>query len=253
MKSPQNDDKKQEPKINYRTPIYLQLREIVRTKIEDGEYLPGTAIPSENDMAATYGISRITVRSAVDALVNEGLLRRVQGKGVFVVGNKIEQAIEEFSGFVPSIGKSRDQTSAREQTKLLRPAGDLFANRFRIDPEDQIYYIRRVVNQESGPVSLEEIYVPYDVIPQLNVVNSSVFSISSVFEFYGVNVSMVRQSLEIQKCNSKMAHILDAPDGVALMVLECAYHDDSGSMIGFSRTYTRSDKVSFKVSLHRLD
>ena len=241
MKSPQNEDKKQEPKINYRTPIYLQLREIVRTKIEDGEYLPGTAIPSENDMAATYGISRITVRSAVDALVNEGLLRRVQGKGVFVVGNKIEQAIEEFSGFVPSIGKSRDQTSAREQTKLLRPAGD------------QIYYIRRVVNQESGPVSLEEIYVPYDVIPQLNVVNSSVFSISSVFEFYGVNVSMVRQSLEIQKCNSKMAHILDAPDGVALMVLECAYHDDSGSMIGYSRTYTRSDKVSFKVSLHRLD
>ena len=108
MKSPQNDDKKQEPKINYRTPIYLQLREIVRTKIEDGEYLPGTAIPSENDMAATYGISRITVRSAVDALVNEGLLRRVQGKGVFVVGNKIEQAIEEFSGFVPFIGKSKD-------------------------------------------------------------------------------------------------------------------------------------------------
>ena len=45
MKSPQNEDKKQEPKINYRTPIYLQLREIVRTKIEDGEYLPGTAIP----------------------------------------------------------------------------------------------------------------------------------------------------------------------------------------------------------------
>ena len=241
MKSPQNEDKKQEPKINYRTPIYLQLREIVRTKIEEGENLPGTAIPSENDMAATYGISRITVRSAVDGLVNEGLVRRVQGKGVFVVGNKIEQTIEEVSGV------------AREQTKLLRPAGDLFANRFRIDPEDQIYYIRRVVNQESGPVSLEEIYVPYDVIPQLNVVNSSVFSISSVFEFYGVNVSMVRQSLEIQKCNSKMAHILDAPDWVALMVLECAYHDDSGSMIGYSRTYTRSDKVSFKVSLHRLD
>lgn len=145
MKSPQNDDKKQEPKINYRTPIYLQLREIVRTKIEDGEYLPGTAIPSENDMAATYGISRITVRSAVDALVNEGLLRRVQGKGVFVVGNKIEQAIEEFSGFVPSLGKSRDQTSAREQTKLLRPAGDLFASRFRIDPEgsDLLYPPRR--------------------------------------------------------------------------------------------------------------
>ncbi|MEG2288028.1 MAG: GntR family transcriptional regulator, partial [Ruthenibacterium sp.] len=71
----------QETKISYRTPIYLQLREIVRNKIEDGEYLPGTAIPSENELADTYGIHRITVRNAVDALVNEGMLRRVQGKG----------------------------------------------------------------------------------------------------------------------------------------------------------------------------
>ena len=54
--------------------------------------------------------------------------------------------------------------------------------------------------------------------------------------------------------SSPKAVIMDeTADGVALMVLECAYHDDSGSMIGYSRTYTRSDKVSFKVSLHRLD
>lgn len=218
MKSPQNEDKKQEPKINYRTPIYLQLREIVRTKIEDGEYLPAQ-IPSENDMAATYGISRITVRSAVDALVNEGLLRRVQGKGVFVVGNKIEQAIEEFSGFVPSIGKSRDQTSAREQTKLLRPAGDLFANRFRIRSRgsDLLYPARR----EPG------------VRPRFPGGNLRALRRDSPVkrgEFLRVQhqlrVRVLRRERqhgapepEIQKCNSKMAHILDAPDGVALMVL----------------------------------
>lgn len=253
MRSPQNEPKKPEPQISYRTPIYLQLREIVRNKIEDGEFPPGSAIPSENDLAATYGISRITVRSAVDALVNEGLLRRVQGKGVFVVGNKMEQAIEEFSGFVPSLEKSKDETSAREQSKVLRPAGDLFSNIFKIGVSDQIYYIRRIINLESEPVSMEEIYVPYDVIPQLNVVNSSVFSISSVFQFYGVNVSMVRQSLEIQEYGAKIRHTLDVPDGVALMMLECTYHDDSGSAIGFSRTYTRSDKISFKVSLNKLN
>ena len=67
-------------------PIYLQLREIIRNKIEEGEYMPGTAIPSENKLSEIYGINRITTRNAVEALVNEGLLRRVQGKGVFVVG-----------------------------------------------------------------------------------------------------------------------------------------------------------------------
>lgn len=253
MKPPIPEEKKQEPTISYRTPVYLQLREIVRNKIEEGEYPPGSAIPSENDLAGIYGISRITVRSAVDALVNEGLLRRVQGKGVFVVGNKMEQAIEEFSGFVPSLAKSRNETSAREQSKVLRPAGDYFADIFKLDPGDQLYYIRRIVNLESDPVSLEEIYVPYEVIPQLNVVNSSVFSISSVFEFYGINVSMVRQSLEILECGAKIRRILAVPEGVAVMVLECMYHDESGSVIGYSQTYTRSDKISFKVNLHKLN
>lgn len=253
MKSPTDDEKKQEPTISYRTPVYLQLREIVRNKIEEGEYPPGSAIPSENDLAGTYGISRITVRNAVDALVNEGILRRVQGKGVFVVGSKMEQAIEEFSGFIPSLAKSKNETSTREQAKVLRPAGDYFAGVFKLDPEDQLYYIRCIVNLESEPVSLEEIYVPYEVIPQLNVVNSSVFSISSVFEFYGVKVSMVRQSLEILECGSKIRHALDVPEGVAVMMLECLYHDESGSVIGYSRSYTRSDKINFKVNLRSLN
>lgn len=75
----------EDEKLSYRTPIYLQLREIIRNRIEEGEYLPGTAIPSENKLAETYGINRLTVRNAVDTLVNEGVLQRVQGKGVLLL------------------------------------------------------------------------------------------------------------------------------------------------------------------------
>ncbi len=56
--------------INYQSPIYLQLREVIRNKIEDGEYLPGMSIPSENDLADTYGINRMTVRNAIAVLVS---------------------------------------------------------------------------------------------------------------------------------------------------------------------------------------
>ena len=61
-----------------------QLREVLRAKIEEGEYPPGTAIPSENELAAAYGLNRRTVREAVALLVREGLLRSVAGKGVYV-------------------------------------------------------------------------------------------------------------------------------------------------------------------------
>ena len=58
----------QEEKIDYQSPIYLQLREVIRNKIEDGEYLPGTAIPSENELSEKYKINRMRVRNAIDVL-----------------------------------------------------------------------------------------------------------------------------------------------------------------------------------------
>ena len=66
-------------RIDENSPIFMQLREVVRGRITTGEYAPGVAIPSENVLAQTYGINRLTVRSALDGLVKEGLLKRVQG------------------------------------------------------------------------------------------------------------------------------------------------------------------------------
>ena len=147
-----------ETKLDYRMPIYLQLREIVRSKIEEGEYLPGTAIPSENKLAETFGINRLTVRNAVDALVNEGLLHRVQGKGVFVVGNKYEKALDEEGGFIGTFsgGSGHKRISIKEQTKMLRPAGNKYANHFNIGLDDLIFYIRHFVTLDNESVFCSE-------------------------------------------------------------------------------------------------
>ena len=110
-------------KAEYKMPIYLQLRELIRNKIEEGEYMPGTAIPSENKLAETFGLNRLTIRNAVDALVNEGLLRRVQGKGVFVVGKKNEISIEEHAGFVSAPSRTiPDYRSKNCRRRKEKPA-----------------------------------------------------------------------------------------------------------------------------------
>ncbi|MEG2287796.1 MAG: GntR family transcriptional regulator, partial [Ruthenibacterium sp.] len=127
--------------ISYQSPIYLQVREIVRTKIEEGEYAPGMAIPSENDLADLYGINRLTVRNAIDALVNEGLLKRVAGKGVYVVGNKMERDLENLGGFSQTMRQKNMHPSTKIVAKVLRKAGDKFGLLFGINPDDDIYYI----------------------------------------------------------------------------------------------------------------
>ena len=81
------------------TPLYIQLRNLIQKRIEDGVYSEGTAIPSERELCRLYGVSRITVRQAIDLAVNEGLLVRRQGKGTYVETKRIIQALEHITSF----------------------------------------------------------------------------------------------------------------------------------------------------------
>lgn len=151
--------------IDYKSPIYLQLREVVRNKIDEGEYAPGCAIPSENELAESYGVNRLTVRNAIDALVHEGLLRRVQGKGAFVVGNLIQRELNSLGGFRQTILDHKAEPGTKVLTKTRRPAGSKYAKIFGIDPEDEIFYIRRFNTANGEPISIDHTYVPCAKVP----------------------------------------------------------------------------------------
>ena len=151
--------------ISYKSPLYIQLREVIRSKIEEEEYLPGTAIPSENQLMETYGLNRVSVRSALAALEFEGLLKSVKGKGVFVAGPKAKRNMDTLGGFHNTMRQSGGNTATRILSKTLRQAGPYYARLLEISPESTIWFIRRVENTAGEPVALEELYIPYSVVP----------------------------------------------------------------------------------------
>ena len=230
-------------------PIYLQLREIIRNKIEDGEYMPGTAIPSENKLSEIYGINRITTRNAVDALVHEGLLQRVQGKGVFVVGNKNIVPIEQQGGFVNDTSDSR--TTIKELKKNTRPAGNKYATLFNIDVDDEIYFFNHVQYIGDKVSSIQEFYITKDILPSLDAINTSVFSFRDILSFYGIKLKKMNQVLKIIKGDNKTKKIFNVSSGVAIMLLECDYYSEDNNVIAHSINYIRSDIQSFTVNLHK--
>lgn len=237
--------------INYQSPIYLQLREVIRTKIEEGEYLPGLAIPSENDLADTYGINRMTVRSGIDALVNEGILKRVQGKGVYVVGNKVERDLETLGGFTQTMRAKNTHPHTKVITKALRKAGDKYSLVFGIKPEDDIYYIKRLCSADDEPISLEEIFIPKYMVPKLEGIDLGVFSIYEVYDFYGIKVTRAWQTLDLIQLEQKDARMLGIDASLSVMLFECTSYDDKDCVIEFARTYTRGDKCNFNVHFNK--
>lgn len=230
-------------------PIYLQLREIIRNKIEDGEYMPGTAIPSENKLSEIFGVNRITTRNAVDALVHEGLLQRAQGKGVFVVGKKSFIPIEQQYGFVND--GNDNSASVRELKKMIRPAGNKYATLFRVDVDDEIYFIQHIQSIRDSVNSIQEFYITKDILPSLDTINTSVFSFKDVLSFYGISLKKTVQTLKLIDGDSKYKKMFNISNGVAIMLLECDYYIDNDKIIAHSINYLRSDTQFLTVKLHK--
>lgn len=206
--------------------FYMQLREILREKIETEEYAPCSMLPSEAELANDYAISRQTVHNAIDALVNEGLLRRAPGKGVFVLGERMNRDLEVLEGFT--------------QTMLER----------NVVPSVKVIR-KRLCYGNNEPVSLEEIFVPKYVIPKLTGIDMSEFSLYEVFDLYHVNLVEAYQTVDLVHLEQNDARLLDMDASLPVLLFECTSSDERGKIIEFSRSYTRGDKGCFHVHFKR--
>ena len=233
---------------NYKSTLHTQLRDIIRSKIEDGEYVPGTAIPSENQLAETYGLTRLAVRNALAALEYEGLLKSVQGKGVFVLGmNKRENNLERFGGYHAKEREDDSHFSTRTLIKAIRKAGPFYAQLLNINAKDDIWFIRSVECLDDEPMCLEETYIPFKVLPNLEDFDLDLFSLVEAFKWEGVNPYRGEQMLRINHLDASQAKLIGITPEHAIMERTALTRDANGRIISFKRNYVRNDKATFFV------
>jgi len=231
--------------------MYIQLREVIRDRCETGEYAPGTTIPSENALAQTFGINRMTVRRSIDTLVSEGLLKRVQGKGVFVLGAKVERDLDYLSGFTQTMLEKGGRPSSRVLLKNTRRAGDKYGTLFNIDLSAKLFHIKRLRLSDDEPFALEEVWIPKYLIPKIDGIDLSIFSLYEVYGFYHIHLTRADQSIELATIRRSDAQTLGVPEGRSVLMFESTSYDDTDHAVEFARTYAKVDKCNFRVKFHR--
>jgi len=229
----------------YKSPLYIQLREVIRNKIEDGEYPVGTAIPSESQLAETYNLNPLSVRSALSALKYEGLLRSVQGKGVFVNGSKTERDLETLSGYRQTMDERSIDAHTRVLIKALRPAGPYYSKLLDLAEDDQVWFTRRIDYSNNEPVALEEIYIPEKILPSYGDVDIELFSIYDIFTWNGLRPTDADQTLRVLFLEPSRAKLINLTSEQAVMELSNLTRDEKGQNIEFARNYVRPDKIEF--------
>ena len=101
------------------------------------------------------------------------------------------------------------------------------------------------------PCAVQEFFITKNILPSLDTISTSVFSIKDILSFYGVGLHKMKQKLRIIKPQDKLRKILKVSSGVAIMMLECDYYITEDKIIAHSISYIRSDIQSFTVKLHK--
>jgi GntR family transcriptional regulator len=232
---------------NSAQPLYTQLKTIIRDKVKNGEWQPNEMIPSENELASGYGISRMTARSVVTQLVAEGILYRVQGKGTFVCEDKIEIASLSYAGIRSQLEKKGYGVETRLLDVRQVPAKGGIAQRLRVVPNSMVYEIKRVRIANKVPISYHHSFIPLSLcegLEQYDLQNEQLCDIMSTN--YGLRRAYSVETLESCLADDQKADILGVGYGFPLILLQDIIYNTVRVAFEYSRLYFRGDKVTLR-------
>jgi GntR family transcriptional regulator len=232
-------------------PIYYQLEQYMKEKIEKGEWQPGEMIPSERELAETYDISRMTVRQAVNNLVNDGYLVRRRGKGTFVAAKKIEQPLKGLTSFSEDMrarGMEPDTVVLGFETV---PASKKLAEWLAVKEGDALYEIRRLRLADGSPMALETLYIPCALAPHLTreIVNGSVYEFME--KEVGLAIGTAVQVIEASVARKLEAEHLQVKEGAPVLLLERRTYLTDGRPLEVVKSVYRGDRYKFIVEMER--
>lgn len=143
---------------------HVQVREYVRSLIAGAA--PGTPAPSERELVQQFGVARMTVRQALDALVAEGLLERIPGRGTFVADSKVDH-VPRLTGFGEEMQRRGMVPSSRTLVARVEAAGPGVARALEISVGDQVVHWQRLRLADKEPMCLEDAYLSVELVPGL--------------------------------------------------------------------------------------
>lgn len=231
-------------------PVYLQLAEFLQERINSNVYSLGSKIPSERELTETFGISRMTVRKAIDVLIERGILVRVQGKGTFVTSPKLDSPLDNG---LESMGKFiRDQGLLPSNKVLsceIRRAGTKYARIFHISPRDDIFQLFRLRLGNGKPIALEYTYVPGSIIPAIETYNFEYTSLYDLFRKHEIKTAYDHQELEIVNICNPQARLLGIAENTSVFMLHNTVVSESGQVLEHTKSYISGDTVTFSSIL----
>ena len=231
---------------NSKDPLYIQLADAILQAVKEGEFKGGEKIPSEEELRKLYGLSRVTVRTAIDSLVSQGILVKKQGKGTFVTVPIVESNTEHLRGFTDIFASHGYQMKKDILSMSIIPAAPDYARKLSIEPEANIIEIQRLLIADGVPAILERLYLPleYSFVLKEDLKGS----LYQILCSHGIYPTMAKKQIDICHATAEEARLLGVKAKTALFLCTDHVNDQEGKCIHVSRQIIRSD--IYKLVVH---
>jgi GntR family transcriptional regulator len=226
-------------------PAYAQIVEQLGDGIASGRLAPGDKLPTERELAAELGVSRMTVRQALNSLTANGFLVRTTGRrgGTFVARPKLVRDLGTFGGLSEQLRRQGVRAGAQVLSARRRPATVAVAEALDIAPRDRVTEIVRLRLADDEPFALERSTFPVSRFPDLlaHDLDGSLYEILA--ERYGAAPVHAVERLEPVLASREEADALGVREGSPLQLVERLAYADNGEPVEFARDLFRGDRT----------
>jgi GntR family transcriptional regulator len=233
-------------------PLYFQIEKDLASQIANGTLAPGAQLPSEDELIAKYGVSRTTVRRAIQELARLELIEIRRGKGTFVLAQKITQEFTGLTGFVEDMVAVGKHPSAKLLEKNEVNASEEVARQLRLPIGTRVLRILRVRIADGAPVSLDETYLPMDLGQKVADDDLEIYPIFSLLEGkYETPLLEADYRLEAISADPFVAESLGIEPNAAVMLIERVSYSLESRPVDFEKRFYRGDKIRLTTRLRR--
>jgi GntR family transcriptional regulator len=209
----------------------------------------GDAIPSERQLSADLGVSRLTVRAALDDLVREGFLVRRRGSGTFVSEPKIAQELT-LTSFTDDMRQHGLHAASRTLEFDIVTAGARLGRLLHVSPSEPIMVAKRVRLADRETMAIETLHVRSALVPELTAADLEGGSFYELLrERYGVSIAGGVQSIEPTVTNEEESSALGVPLHSPAFMFERFSRDENGGTVEFVRSIYRGDRYRLVTDL----
>src|SRR5712691_6580724 len=232
---------------NSPVPLYFQVAQHLEHLIESGELATGTRLENEIDLADQLGLSRPTMRRAIEYLVDRGLLVRKRGVGTQVVHAKVKRPVE-LTSLYDDLAKTRRDPCTRVLSFAVEPAPDALALELGIPDGTDVYVFERLRYADAEPLALMRNHVPADLL-NLTAEDLEVQGLYNLLRANGINLRIAKQSIGARAATPAEARALRETKRAPLLTMVRAAYDDQGRAVEHGSHLYRASRYSFDLTL----